>query len=58
VVDAGHPQGFEFGNAGCGLGVGDVFVESGLHDADVQKLAVEFLGLTFVGFEHGYSLEM
>jgi hypothetical protein len=38
--------------------VGDVFVESGLHDADVQKLAVKLFGLAFVGVLHVYSLGM
>jgi hypothetical protein len=53
VVDAGDAHGFEFFDAGFGQCVGDVFVETGLHNADVHELAVEFLGLAFVGVEHG-----
>ena len=58
VVDAGDTQGFELFNAGFGQGIGDVFVEARLHDADVQKLAVEFFGLAFIGVLHVYSLGM
>ena len=58
MVNAAYPQRFQLCNTGLGQGIGDAFVETCLHDADVQKLAVEFFGLAFVGALHVYSLVM
>ena len=47
-----HAQGQQLCAAGGGQGVGDALVETGLHDADVQLLAVQFVCGAFVCAKH------
>ena len=58
MVNVLHAEGLEFGDAGLAQGVGDVFVETRLHDADVQVLSVGWARLAFVGVFHADSFGM